>query len=56
MAIPAARRRRGADRDVGAGAGGRVAGEQKNRRQPQRPEDEPDRRAEIAGDERREER
>jgi len=55
MAVPAARRRRSADRNVRPGAGGRVAGEQEDRRQAQRPEDEPDRRAEVAGDERREE-
>jgi hypothetical protein len=53
MPVAAGRRRGGADRDVRAGAGGGVAGEEQDRGQAQRPEDEPDGRAEIARDERR---
>jgi hypothetical protein len=55
MAVPPARRRGRADRDVRSGTGGCVAGEQQDRRQAERPEDEADRRAEIARGERRNE-
>ena len=48
----AGRGRGGADPDVRAGAGCRARGEQDHQRQPQRAEHEPDRRAEVAGDER----
>jgi hypothetical protein len=55
MSVPAGGGRRGADPDVRPGAGGRVAGEEQDRRQAERSEDEADRRAEVAGDERRRE-
>jgi hypothetical protein len=55
MPIAAGRRRRCADRDVRAGSGGGVTGEEQDRREAKRAQDETDRRAEIPGRERGEE-
>ena len=46
------RGRRGADGDVRPGGGGRVAGDEEHERKPQRAENEPEHRAEVAGYER----
>jgi len=50
------RRRSGADGDVRSRRSARVADDEQDQRQAQRPEYEPDRRSEIAGDERAGER
>jgi len=52
VAVAAGRRRGGADRDVRPGGGVRVAGEKDDAWKPERAENEPDRRAEIARRER----
>jgi hypothetical protein len=56
MAVPACSSGGGADPDVGPGPGRGVTGEKQDRREPQRSEDEADRRTEITGDERRRKR
>jgi hypothetical protein len=56
MRVAARCRRGGADRDVGARGRIRVAREQDDAGQPQRSEDEPDRRPEVSGGERDDER
>jgi hypothetical protein len=48
--------RGGADCDVRPGRGGRFADQEEDQRQPQCSQDQPDRRAEVAGDERAGER